>query len=333
LLCYLKIIFKKFLFVLFAIILYPSPATCQVIFSSPLSNRIANYRIRLELDTRQKLIVAQQQLSWLNNTSNPANELRFHLYLNAFKNMQSTFFKDSFWTPERLSQLPEDEFGSIDIQSMVLNDDADITENIEFIRPDDQNDNDSTVIQVVLPKPVLPGQQIKLSIDFTAKLPRIFARTGTVNDFYLLGQWFPKIGVFENGRWNCHQFFRRSEFYADFGVYEVELTLPRQYEVGATGILENEIIGDSLKTLFFRAEDVHDFAITAWPEYLRDVRKIAGVDVILLYAPEHQGQIYRYFSVIEAGLQYMAEWLMPYPYPQLTLVDPPLYALQAAGME
>ena len=86
----------------------------------------------------------------------------------------------------------------------------------QFIQPDDLNTDDRTVIRVPLSKPLGPGQSITLDIAFEAKLPKIFARTGFSRDFFLVGQWFPKIGVYEpagtryarQGQWNCHQFSR-----------------------------------------------------------------------------------------------------------------------------
>ena len=78
---------------------------------------------------------------------------------------------------------------------------------------------------VPLPSPVPPRGEITLEIAFDAKLPKIFARTGCVRDYFLVGQWYPKLGVYEPagmrgrtaGGWNCHAFHGNSEFYADFG--------------------------------------------------------------------------------------------------------------------
>ncbi len=51
-------------------------------------------------------------------------------------------------------------------------------------------------------------------------------RAGWVHDYNFIVQWFPKIGVFTGGQWNCHQFYPFSEFFSDYGVYDVKLTLP-----------------------------------------------------------------------------------------------------------
>ena len=224
-------------------------------------------------------------------------------------------------------------FGGVDVKQLIVNGEHDLTSAIEFIHPDDDNEKDSTVIRVALPRAVNPGETIEIQVKFETRLPKIIARTGYSGNFYLIAQWFPKLGVLEDQGWNCHQFHPNSEFFADFGVYDVTFTLPRDYVVGATGVLLREEKGDSLQTLFFHAEDVHDFALTAYPRFRKATREIEGVQVILLYPPEHAGMVERYFTSIEYALQDYGDWYMPYPYPNLTMVDPPIYAMNAGGME
>ena len=82
----------------------------------------------------------------------------------------------------------------------------DLAGDATFIAPDDNNPNDQTVLAVPLPNPVLPGETINVEIEWTSKVPRTFARTGTIGDYYFIAQWFPKIGVLEEDGWNCQQF-------------------------------------------------------------------------------------------------------------------------------
>jgi hypothetical protein len=320
---------SSFVFVLTITALFSSYG--QQIFNHPLSSRVANYKIQVRLDTDSKTLYGQQWLHWRNDSNVRADELQFHLYMNGFRSKSSSFMASM--SERRRNMIEEDELGSIEISRFVIDDDTNLIEKIEYIQPDDANLHDSSLIRVPLSKPVMPGDTTQIEIEFSCRLPRIIARTGYVHTFYMLGQWFPKIGVFEEGRWNSHQFFRQSEFFADFGVYDVTLSLPKNFVVGATGQLIKEEVKDSLKTLHFRAEDVHDFAITAWPDYEKMVKNINGVDVVLLYVPEHKGKVDRYFNIIEASLNFTAKWLMPYPYPQLTVVDVPLFAYEAGGME
>ena len=105
-------------------------------------------------------------------------------------------------------------------------------------RPEDRPQS----IRIDLPQPVAPGASTTLDIDFFDQLPRVVARTGYYGSFPLIAQWFPKIGVLElpgergatAPRWNAHEFHLHSEFYADFGSYDVRITVPKGYTVGST---------------------------------------------------------------------------------------------------
>ena len=76
-----------------------------------------------------------------------------------------------------------------------------------------------------------------------ARLPVPFARTGGFADFFVVAQWFPKLGVFETAgvqgsvtdRWNAHQFHGPTEFYADYADYDVRIGVPVGWTVAATG--------------------------------------------------------------------------------------------------
>ena len=61
-------------------------------------------------------------------------------------------------------------------------------------------------------------------------MPWPFARTGAVGNYFFIAQWFPKIGVFEDTGWNCHQFHATTEFFADFGNYDVQLSVPERLD-------------------------------------------------------------------------------------------------------
>jgi Peptidase family M1 domain len=334
-----------------------------------MSNRIVSYRIRAQLDTGPHTVTGQETLTWRNDSPDTVGELRFHLYLNAFQNEKSTFMRES-GGQLRGDQASKDSWGWIDVHRMQIAGGADLTRAIRFIHPDDDNADDRTVIAVTLPQPVAPGGSITLDIDFLSRLPKVFARTGYHDDFYMVGQWFPKIGVYEKagdryarvGGWNCHQFHANSEFYADYGVYDVTLTVPANYVVGATGVRqsESEDAAHRTKTYRYYQEDVHDFSWTASPRFVRLERrfdpasmvkpadmaaaeKLLGlppselalrpVRMILLMQPEHLWQADRHFRALENGLKWFGLWYGAYPYQTITVVDPPYGAEGAGGME
>ena len=305
-----------------------------VIFKSPLSPRIANYDIDVRLEPETRMLYGQERLHWFNKSSDWIRELRFHLYLNAFRNNKSTFMRESGGV-SRGNRIDKKGWGFIEVQSIALRGGRDLTPAMEFIQPDDGNKEDKTVFRLPLPEPIPPGGDIVLDIGFTAKLPTPpFARTGAKKEYFFVGQWFPKIGVWENGAWNCHQFHANSEFYADFGVYNVHITVPKENIVGATGLeVEVKDNGDGTATHFYHAEDVHDFAWTTSPEFLVFTERVQDVDVRLLLQPDHRNQARRHLDAARQAIEHFQNWYGDYPFPNLTVVDPRRGAGGSGGME
>ncbi|RLD75468.1 MAG: M1 family peptidase, partial [Bacteroidetes bacterium] len=307
-----------------------------------LSPRNANYDMEVSLNPDTKIVDGKMELNWINISPDTITELQFHMYLNAFKNTESTLMKESGGSIHG-SKAGTDElsWGWIDIKSMKIQGGENLSSKIEYIQPDDDNKNDQTVIRIPLRDSILPGDTIDILINFESKLPELFARTGYKDNYYLVGQWFPKIGVYEpagmrfakSGAWNCHQFHAESEFYADFGVYNVSITLPKDYVVGATGALVNEKINGESKTLKYHAEDVIDFVWTASKRFIEVKDEWEHVKIKLLIQPEHEDLAKRHIESAKIALDYFTEHLGPYPYGTLTIVDPPLTAFGSAGME
>lgn len=306
-----------------------------------LTEPVASYKISCRLDDAKKTVEGTELLTWKNTTRRPAEELRFHLYLNAFRNSRSTFFRESGGRHRRETFREDGGWGSISVSRMTDDEGADLLSDARPIAPDDGNSEDRTVLEIPLPRPVAPGATIRLSIDFVSRLPRVFARSGYKGDFFMVGQWFPKIGVLEDAGWNCHQYHATSEFFADFGDYDVTIDLPSRYKgkVGGTGRLIEERDAPGARVVeHFRQESVHDFAWTADPGF--DVASdrfvepgLPEVALTLLCQPEHRSQRERYFKAARAGLSLYGKRYGPYPYGTLTLVDPPWGAAGARGME
>ncbi len=306
---------------------------------SALSEKIVDYKIDAKLNPEEKTILGKQILTWTNKTDIPVSELRFHLYLNAFKNNRTTFMRESGGSHRRFSG-GEDGWGFIEVNSIQLPGGQDLTPTMEFIQPDDDNEYDQTVMRIWLPGPVMPDESITLTMDFTAKLPRVFARSGYFDDFFMAAQWFPKIGVFENGEWNCHQYHSHSEFYADFGTYEVKITLPEEYVTGATGERIRESKNhNGTKTLTYYQENVHDFAWTACPDFVEYRESyslqdpVVNTEITLLIHTSHTHQKDRYLNSLKNALSFYSRHYGAYPYSTITLVDPAPGASGAGGME
>jgi hypothetical protein len=301
--------------------------------SAARSSRIANYRIMAAYDASEHTLSGHEILTWRNTAAEAAPDLYFHLYLNAFANSRSSFARETENTWVDWLDVHPHGWGYIAVNAIRVGGD-DVTDRMQFVHPDDDNIDDRTVFRLPLKAPVGPGRTVDIEIEFVAKLPKIAARSGYAGPFAFVAQWFPKIGVYENGAWNCHQYHRTTEFFADFGVYDVTLTVPREGVVGATGTLRDERDnGDGTRTLHFVAEDVHDFAWTIDPRYRVIERRVEGITVRLLMQPNHLDQVERHVQAAAAAIKCYAEWVGDYPYPQLTIVDPGPGGGGAGGME
>ncbi|MGZ3180949.1 MAG: M1 family metallopeptidase [Telluria sp.] len=312
-----------------------------------LSQRVVGYDIDATLDPDKHTVTGKEKLTWLNRSKEPVRSVYLHMYLNAFEGRGSTWLTELRRAGAFRSgaDLKDGEWGHIDLRA-VSQGGAKVT--WSFVHPDEGPATDHTVVRLDLPQPVAPGASTTLDIDFFDQLPRVIARTGYFGTFHLVGQWFPKIGVLElpgergakELRWNVHEFHKDSEFYADFGNYDVRLTVPKGYTVGAVGEPQGAPVEkNGMVTQRFVQADVHDFAWTADKRTAKPlVDKWHGpgspeVTVTVLYPPEYEASAAPAMKSAKDSLTYFSNTLGPYPYKTLTVVVPPFNAGEAGGME
>ncbi len=309
----------------------------QVINKTPLSGRVTGYSIRAMLDTDAKTVSCTMEAFWVNKSADPVPDIQMHLYMNAFRSNRTTFYREAGGSPGSRDTDP----GWIEIGSLTDRVGNDLLSLMEYISPDDGNPEDRTVMRVPLPKPVRPGDTAFVRAAFTTKLPSVITRTGFRDDFFFVAQWFPKFGVYETpgmryavkGGWNCHQFHADSEFYSNHSVYDVDITVPAAFVAGSGGMLMSETISGERRHLKYRAEDIVDFAWTAWPGYAVCNDSWNHVNITLLLPKDRVWQAKRQFAAVKNALEYLTENVGPYPWPHLTIVDPPAKGSGAGGME
>ncbi len=286
------------------------------------AREIASYQIAVRLDAEKKQLAGTETISFLNATSQPVNELYFHLYPNAFKSPNSTFMREDPSAARR--SIAENNWGSMDISLLRLSGGYDLLP---------QSSVDDTVMKVPLPQPLGPGQSLQVEAAFSVKLPRVIARSGYWDgDHFTIGQWFPKLAALTDKGWVAHQYHAFSEFFADFGSYHVEITVPERFVVGASGVQSGEKSnGDGTKTVTFEARSVHDFGWAANPTFKEARERVGSTEIRLLYLAADEGAKDRFMSASVAAVDNFGRWFGPYPYPQLTVVDVPSGA--GDGME
>ncbi len=319
-----------------------------------LSPRNASYTIDVTLDPEAKTLEGRQVVTWRNIQSEPTGELKFHLYWNGWRNSRSTWMLESRlrqrrdrlkdpvegdWSYQQVDAvrlLPDP--GSVSLPAPEEEGGTDLTATLRYESPDDGNPDDRTVMVVDLPEPVAPGETVRVELEWRAKIPRTFARTGFRGDYFFIAHWFPKLGVFEPEGWNAHQYHAATEYFSDYGVYDVTIHLPERFVLGATGRQQGATDNPD-GTVSYRhvQEDVHAFTWTASPDFVEYEKRferpgLPGVDMRLLMQPEHLDQAERHFRATEAALEHYGTWYGPYPYGHVTVVDP-AWKSGSGGME
>lgn len=317
--------------VLLAMILWGHAAQASPAADTTPPPDIASYTITASYDPQTHIISAQQVATYHNRSDTSIPDLVLHLYLNAFSSPDTAWLSQNGGS-HRAQMFNEDFPGWQRVDSITLEDGTAL-----LLTP---LDDDATLIKAELPKAVAPGESLVVTMEFTAQLPQVFARTGwgDEGDFVMAGQWFPKFGVWEDGAWNAYPFEPNNEFYADFGRYEVQLTLPHNWVVGSSGaaLAPSTKNADGTRTHTLQAEHVIDFAWGASPHFKVLTRQADDVTVKVLHYGNFRPDARRVMKATLGGLRHYAEWYGPYGkglYQQLTVIMAPSDAQGAGGME
>lgn len=190
----------------------------------------ADYVITASLDDKKHILTAELALSYKNNSSDPLSILYLLLPANAYSSQRSAFAKQVLAKGDAKFYFAEPRdmgnFSNLNIQV----DGKRVEVEIDRNNPD--------VAKVKLSRPILTGEVVKITTPFQYKIPFPFSRGGHAGQQYLMTQWYPRIAVYDRDGWHPQPYLNQGEFYAEFGKFDVSLTLPENYVVGATGTLE-----------------------------------------------------------------------------------------------
>ncbi|HKQ71676.1 MAG TPA: M1 family metallopeptidase, partial [Polyangiaceae bacterium] len=296
---------------------------------------VANYTLHAVLDDATHVVHGDGTIVFRNTSNATLHELFLHLYLNAFKNERSVFLRAPVSSGRGTS--PVGDWGYVDVTKLAWRDGSadastDLWAGADKTTAGDADDQ--TDIRVPLPRPLAPGQSITLDVGWDAKLPSIVERTGHHGQFYMVAQWFPKLARLEpTGQWRHSPFHHLSEFYADFGTYDVTIDVPAGMVVGATGSRVSATTEKGRFVARYRQDDVHDFAWSASRDFREKTKVAEGVEIRVLFPPGYEAVADREMATAVFGLRYFGQRYGPYPYAVLTIVHPPAGAEEAGGME
>ncbi|MDP3149353.1 MAG: M1 family metallopeptidase [Ignavibacteria bacterium] len=289
----------------------------------------SSYSIKVSLDVQKKLLKASQTIKWKNPSVIPTSELYFHLYPNAFSNRGTEFLGGR--------RISDNSLSHISINSVTVNHQ---TKKLNYSTYKTDNRFDSTVAKIVLDKPATQNDSLEIAFEYEVKIPKAYSRFGyDANEiFFFLAQWFPKLGVYENGKWVCEPFHPFTEFYADFSNYSLEITIPNGFVLASSGEVTGKKVEAKNTTYKVVQKNIHDFAWLAAKDVLDFTDTIKRKDhsevaVHYILQTTNEGSRERICNAVHNAFSFFEKNIGRYPYKTLTVIDAPTKAGMIRAME
>lgn len=243
--------------------------------------RIA-YQMEIDMDVKTHQFKGKQRVILYNNSNEKLDKVFYHLYLNAFQpNSMMDVRSQTLTDPDkrvadRISKLKPDEIGYQIVRSLRQG-----STELKYT-------TNETILEVQLARPIPAGGVDTFDMVFDAQVPIQVRRNGRNSSEgidYSMSQWYPKMCNFDEQGWHAHPYVGR-EFYGIWGDFDVKITIPSNYVLGATGYLQNgneigygyedtgakvNYDGKTKNTWHFIAPNVHDFVWAADPDFNHDV--------------------------------------------------------------
>jgi Peptidase family M1 domain len=317
----------------------------------------ADYKIVVTLNDTLNQLDAFITIDYTNNSPQTLDFIYLHLWPNAYRNQISALAKQmlengktSFWYSK------ENQRGYIDSLNFKVNAEACKWQ---------YSTASGEICKVFLNEPLKTGEHVRISTPFRVKLPETFSRMGHIGQSYQVTQWYPKPAVYDKYGWHPIPYLDQGEFYSEYGSFDVKITLPKNYVVGATGDLQDtaeinwmnakadadaKVTGWSgytdlkfpasdkqTKTLHYVQTRIHDFGWFADKRYhiLRGEVELphnkAKVTTWSLFTNNQAKLWAKAPEYLHDAIYYYSLWVGDYPYKQVTAVDGTISA--GSGME
>lgn len=199
-----------------------------------------NFRIDVSLNDKDNTLDAFEKIEYINNSPDTLKYIWFHLWPNAYKNDKTAFTDQTLENGNTKFYFSDKEQrGYINRLDFKVNN---VTATVE------DHPQHIDIVKIVLPSPLPPGQKNIITTPFHVKLPYNFSRGGHDGQSYQATQWFPKPAVYDKNGWHPMPYLDQGEFYSEFGNFDVNITVPKNYVVAATGELQTTEEKEWLKT-------------------------------------------------------------------------------------
>lgn len=190
-----------------------------------------NYNIDVSLNDKEHTLTGFEKIEYINNSPDTLRFIWFHLWPNAYKN-DKTAFSDQLLENgnTKFYFSGKDDKGYINKLDFKANNTTAQTED---------HPQHIDIVKLILPVPLVPGQKVIITTPFHVKLPHNYSRGGHEGQSYQATQWYPKPAVYDKNGWHPMPYLDQGEFYSEFGNFEVNITVPKNYVIAATGELQN----------------------------------------------------------------------------------------------
>lgn len=289
-----------------------------------------DYAMDITVDAPVHQYAGVMDVTYTNNSPDALDRIPFHLFFNAFQpgsmmDVRSRNIADpDRRVGDRIVNLPAEEQGWIKVHTAQVG-----KSTVEF------NAN-GTIGWLTLPKPLASGKKTRIHLEWDAQVPRQVRRSGWMNNQgveFSMTQWYPKICEYDHHGWHTNPYIGR-EFHGVWGDFDVTIHMDAAYMVGGTGVLQNvdecghgygpsETPTSGTIDWHFKAEDVHDFAWAADPDFVHDVLDMEDGPTLhfIRQADTAYGAWEELPAFAERMMRYYSEHVGTYPWPQYTVIE------------
>ncbi|MFQ5335798.1 MAG: hypothetical protein ACE5DN_06965, partial [Flavobacteriales bacterium] len=192
-----------------------------------------DYRISVKLDDEKHELTAVESFTYTNNSNDTLDFIWIHLWPNAYRDNKTAM-------AEQMLENGNTVFYYSNEKNRGYIDSLDFTVDGKKAKWE-YHPQHRDICKIYLDKPLPHGQSVEVATPFRVKIPLgVFSRLGHIGQSYQITQWYPKPAVYDKYGWHEMPYLNQGEFYSEFGSYDVSITLPANYVVGATGNLQDK---------------------------------------------------------------------------------------------